>query len=212
MYLYYTPIPGVCQRPRKMFCCRHGRCRSGNVTNTTCVDEWYHLSTCHPDRNEMEWRDLLKWQVLPYAGYHCYLGRFLHSAGATVGMTCRRGVVPFIPTGCIQDVAGGRLPPLHAQHLCAHCFRNISRRPAGASSVSPKGEPASPQGKLLYPVALGVTASGSLLFPGNRSAFPCTWPGRPLWSALLRSGPGNLWRRRCLWRGSGGGPWCRSRR
>ena len=143
---------------------------------------------------------------------------------APVGMTCR-GVVPFIPTGCIRDVAGGRLPPLLAQHLFACCFYNISRRPAGASSVSPTGRASFPTGEAFFPVGqgvsfrggpgpgpVGVMASGSLLFPGNRSAFPCTWPGRPLWSALLRCGPGNLWRRRCLWRGSGGGPWCRSRR
>ena len=30
----------------------------------------------------MEWRDLLKWQVLPYIGYKCNLGGFLHSADA----------------------------------------------------------------------------------------------------------------------------------
>ena len=35
----------------------------------------------------MEWRDLLKLQVLPYVGYFCNLGGFLHSADATVGMT-----------------------------------------------------------------------------------------------------------------------------
>ena len=35
----------------------------------------------------MEWRDLLKWQALPYVGYYCNLGGFLHSAGAAVGMT-----------------------------------------------------------------------------------------------------------------------------
>ena len=46
-----------------------------------------HPSTCHPDRNEMEWRDLLKLQILPYAGYYCNLGGFLHSADAAVGMT-----------------------------------------------------------------------------------------------------------------------------
>ena len=46
-----------------------------------------HPPTCHPDRNEMEWRDLLKWQSLPYAGNFCNLGRFLHSAFAPVGMT-----------------------------------------------------------------------------------------------------------------------------
>ena len=62
------------------------------------------LPTCHPDRNEMEWRDLLKWQVLPYAGNFCYLGRFLHSACAAVGMTFR-GVVPFTHTGCFCNVS-----------------------------------------------------------------------------------------------------------
>ena len=62
-------------------------CRSGNLPNRTCAVERYHPPTCHPDRNEMERRDLLKWQALPYAGNFCNLGRFLHSADATVGMT-----------------------------------------------------------------------------------------------------------------------------
>ena len=35
----------------------------------------------------MEWRDLPKQQILPYAGYFCYLSGFLHSADAAVGMT-----------------------------------------------------------------------------------------------------------------------------
>ena len=100
------------------------------------MDEWYYLSTYHPDRSETEWRDLLKWQALPYAGYFCCLSGFLHSANAAVGMTCRwvvpfcphrlyskrchgdessplHWVVPFNRTGCIRNVAGGRLPPLH---------------------------------------------------------------------------------------------------
>ena len=61
--------------------------RHDNVTNTTRAVERYHPPTCHPDRNEMEWRDLLKLQVFPYAGYYCNLSGFLHSADATVGMT-----------------------------------------------------------------------------------------------------------------------------
>ena len=40
-----------------------------------------------------------------------HLGRFLDSL-CSLGMTCR-GVVPVNPTGCIRDVDGGRLPPLH---------------------------------------------------------------------------------------------------
>ena len=56
--------------------------RHDTVTNTTCAVEWNHPPTCHPDRNEMEWRDLPKLQTLPYAGYSRYLGRFLHSACA----------------------------------------------------------------------------------------------------------------------------------
>ena len=40
-----------------------------------------------PTGAQAEWRNLLKLQALPYAGYLCYLGRFLHSADATVGMT-----------------------------------------------------------------------------------------------------------------------------
>ena len=39
-----------------------------------------------------------------------HLGRFLDSL-CSLGMTCRG--VPFNPTGCIRDVDGGRLPPLH---------------------------------------------------------------------------------------------------
>ena len=35
----------------------------------------------------MEWRDLPKQQILPYVGYFCNLGGFLHSACAAVGMT-----------------------------------------------------------------------------------------------------------------------------
>ena len=58
------------------------------------MDEWYYLSTYHPDRSETEWRDLLKWQALPYAGYFCCLSGFLHSANAAVGMTYWR-VIPF---------------------------------------------------------------------------------------------------------------------
>ena len=40
------------------------------------------------------------------------------------------GVVPFIHTGCIRNVAGGRLPPLHTQPLCAYCSYNVKRRTA----------------------------------------------------------------------------------
>ena len=134
-------------------------CRSGDVTNTTRVVKWYwasrggyyaaryvpnitcmverhHPPICHPDRNEMEWRDLPKLQTLPYAGYFRYLGRFLHSADAAVGMTYLWGgfvyphrlllrrpqerhtgrslrfrwwVVPFNHTGYIRNVAGGKI-------------------------------------------------------------------------------------------------------
>ena len=66
---------------------------------------------CHPDRNEMEWRDLLKLQILPYAGYFCNLGGFLHSACAAVGMTCR-DVAPIIHTGYICSGASPS-PGLH---------------------------------------------------------------------------------------------------
>ena len=91
-------------------------CRSGNAANRTSAVEWYcasrggilaarhvatitcvvernHPPTCHPDRNEMEWRDLPKLQALPYAGYYCNLSGFLHSADAAVGMTYQRGTV-----------------------------------------------------------------------------------------------------------------------
>ena len=53
-----------------------------NVPDTTCVVEWYHPPTCHPNRNKIKWRVLPKLQVLPYAGYSCYLGRSLHSVCA----------------------------------------------------------------------------------------------------------------------------------
>ena len=55
-----------------------------HVPNITCVVERYHPPTCHPDRNEMEWRDLPKWQILPYVGNFCNLSGFLHSACAAV--------------------------------------------------------------------------------------------------------------------------------
>ena len=74
-----------------------------------------HPSTCHPDRNEMEWRDLLKLQALPYAGYFCCLGRFLHSADATVGMTYVFALIVAdtnVPQFWLTP-DGGRLPPLH---------------------------------------------------------------------------------------------------
>ena len=80
-----------------------------NVSTTTCMVEWNHIQTCHPGQNEMKWRDLPKQQILPYVGYFCNLGRFLHSADAAVGMTCRY-VISFIQTGYICNVAGGRLP------------------------------------------------------------------------------------------------------
>ena len=37
--------------------------------------------------SESESRNLPKWQTLPCVGYYRYLGRFLHSADAAVGMT-----------------------------------------------------------------------------------------------------------------------------
>ena len=52
------------------------------VANTTCVVERNHPPTCHPDRHEMERRNLPKQQVLPYAGSSCNLGRFFRSADA----------------------------------------------------------------------------------------------------------------------------------
>ena len=79
--------------------------------------------------NECESRNLPKRQILPYVDYFCNLSGFLHSAGAPVGMTISERSYGF-----------------------AHCSHNVSRCPAGASSVSPKGEPASPRGKLLYRV------------------------------------------------------------
>ena len=95
--------------------CRGRLLAARHVPNTTCVVERYHLSTCHPDRNEMEWRDLLKLQALPYAGYFCCLGRFLHSADATVGMTYVFALIVAdtnVPQFWLTP-DGGRLPPLH---------------------------------------------------------------------------------------------------
>ena len=115
-----------------------------HAANRTCMVKRYHPPICHPDRNEMEWRDLRKLQILPCVGYFCNLSGFLHSADATVGMTYlgggsvyphrlflprpRNGTqavpyvfaggwIPFNRTGCIRNVAGGRLPPLQTLSL-----------------------------------------------------------------------------------------------
>ena len=84
------------------------RCKSNPVRTKR-----NHPPTCHPDRSETERRDLPKLQALPHAGYICNLGRFLHSADATVGMTYRR-LVSYFHTGCVRYAAcGDESSPLH---------------------------------------------------------------------------------------------------
>ena len=51
----------------------------------------------------------------------------------------------------------------------ALCLHNVSRRPAGASSVSPKGEPASPRGKLLYRIGRTPVESDRDIPEGSRN-------------------------------------------
>ena len=95
----------------------------------TCMVEWNHPPTCHPDRNAMEWRDLPKWQALPYTGYYCNLGRFLHSADAAVGMT-DRGVIPFCPHRLYVQ-RGGRLiaaPTCTLERSTVHSYGLYSLR------------------------------------------------------------------------------------
>ena len=101
-------------------------CRSGSVANIPRAVERYHISTCHPDRNEMEWRDLPKLQALPYAGYFCNLGGFLHSAFAKGLNDIRFNVSTDSPTVSTAFHAAPR-----------------------PSSGSPR-RTSSPQGKLLY--------------------------------------------------------------
>ena len=101
----------------------------------------------------------------------------------------------------------GKIPPLRfAQGLndikvqrfygFAYCFYNISRCPAGASSVSPKGEPASPRGKLLHRVGrLYVESDGDISgrFPGTAH--------RPFPTVSLVGGtvrPHRLYMQRCM--------------
>ena len=105
-----------------------------NVTDTTRVDKRNHLLTFHSDRNEMEWRNLPKLQILPYAGYYCNLGGYLHSADAAVGMTTG---VTFLPI---------RL--LFLQHFTP---------PRGPHQARP-GEPASPEGSFC------TVSAGSALY------------------------------------------------
>ena len=87
------------------------------------------LPTRHPDRNEMERRDLPKLQTLPYVGNSCNLSRFLHSADAAVGMTNQR-VLPFIHTGYICNVAGGIIaaPTCTLGRSTVHSYGSYSLR------------------------------------------------------------------------------------
>ena len=89
-----------------------------NLTSITRVDKRHHPPTCHPDGHEMEWRDLPNQQILPYAGDSCNLGRFLHSADATVGMTYVFALIVAdtnVPQFWLTP-DGGKLPPLHRIH------------------------------------------------------------------------------------------------
>ncbi len=115
-----------------------------NVSNTTCMVEWNHIQTCHPDRNEMEWRDLPKLQILPCVGYFCNLRRFLHSADAAVGMTISERSYEF-----------------------AYCSYNMKRCPAGASSVSPTGRASFPTGEAFVPCRGAQRLNLTSFFPGD---------------------------------------------
>ena len=153
-----------------------------NVPNTTCVVEWYYArsggnlppSTLQiqpvwlngtPSRHVIP-RERMRVEESSQAAsfilcwFFIQRRRFLHSAGAPVGMTERRYVFwyyreqfrPFGPerhtgrslwfrwwvdsfnrTGCIRDIAGGRLPPLHARwwvipFIRTGCIRHVPWR------------------------------------------------------------------------------------
>ena len=80
-------------------------CRSGGAPNTTCVDDWYHPSTCHSERAQ---RVEESSQVAGFTLRRLLLllGKIPPLHFISVGMTCR-WVVPFNRTGCIRNVAGG---------------------------------------------------------------------------------------------------------
>ena len=101
-------------------------------------------STCHSDRNEMEWRNLPKRQALPYAGYYCNLRRFLHSADAAVGMTYRR-VLPFIHTGYICYVHGTAHSPFPTVSLKGPLFQPEYSKNQRRSPHSPDSQIAEAQ-------------------------------------------------------------------
>ena len=80
--LFYVPISALRSENAKnvVHYRRGGKSAARYILNTTCAVEWHHLPICHPDRNEMKWRDLPKQPSLPCVGYFCNLGGFLHSA------------------------------------------------------------------------------------------------------------------------------------
>ena len=111
-------------------------CRSGNAPNITRVVGWYYSSKCHPEgAKRVEGFSRVAGFILWWFIFQ--RGGFLHSADAPVGMTYLRGgfvyprrlflqrpperhtgrslrfrwwVDSFNRTGCICNVAGGRLP------------------------------------------------------------------------------------------------------
>ena len=92
---------------------------------------WVNKTTpqiCHSDRSKAEWRNPPRWIM-----NHHKIKQATREDSSThirsLGMTCRY-VIPVNRTGYNRNVAGGRLPPLHTQPLCAHCYYNGKRRTA----------------------------------------------------------------------------------
>ena len=83
---------------------------------------------CHSDRSVSGVEESTTLVKEPTQGKICNSRRFLGSL-RSLGMTYRY-VIPFNHTGYNRNVAGGRLPPLHTQPLCAYCSYNEKRRTA----------------------------------------------------------------------------------
>ena len=79
-----------------------------NVAIITYVDKRNHPRYVIPTAASAEWRNPLRWTMnqhkVKLAAWEDSSTRF-----RSLGMTCR-GMVPFNHTGCIRNVAGGRLP------------------------------------------------------------------------------------------------------
>ena len=92
----------------------------------------------------------------------------------------RRGVVPFNHTGYIRNVAGGRLPPLHTQPLCAYCSYNEKRRTA--PHPPPMAVPLPRRGRFWRSTSAPIVpAMRNVVLPSSWQAPPCLslwerWP------------------------------------